>query len=170
MVSDAPAAVSVAVSVMAGLLLAGCGGGNQPASPATPTPSPDPIRTVLSGLVTWPDGSPAARVPLTVASNGLYSGAPAEYDNTDGAGRYISRVCTVSSCEDLQADVSVLPDSKFPDGCELQMTADRKAGGVVNWQIQTDSCLGRGGAPIVGGAPGWDEARTLLQQDPAALS
>lgn len=158
-------AVPVALAAAAGLLLADCGGSTHR---ATPTPDP-PIRTVLSGLVTWPDGSPAAKVPLTVASNGLHSGASSEYDNTDAAGRYTSQVCTVATCSDLEADVSVLPDTKFPGGCELHMTADRKSGGVVNWQIQSDSCQERAGAASRGGAPSWDEARTLLQNDPEAL-
>ncbi len=154
------------LSAVAAVFFTACGqSGNTSDHPPSPTPAP--IRTVLSGHVTWPDGTPAAKVPLTVASNGLHSGAPAEFDNTDSSGHYSSQVCTVSTCSDLQANVSVLPDSKFPAGCELQMTADRKAGGVVNWQIQSDSCQVRGGG--VAGGPSWDEARTLLQHDPSAL-
>lgn len=139
-------------------VLSGCGGSNH-----SPGPTP-PNSTALSGIVTWPDGSPAANVPIQIQPEGNGVGNDAATIMTDDSGNFTSDICASDDCTGLQAELSVSADSDFPDGCNISMTETSSGDGTNNWQIGDQDCQNGDQQILDSDAQRtWEQAKALLQ-------
>jgi hypothetical protein len=154
-------------------------------APVSPTPVPTATASragapsggdTIHGMVTWPDGTPAANVDIELFPDGPSSwelSLPEISATTDSTGHYSSRACNQWACTNLQAWFYLKdPGGNFEHDCWLNMAGpfgysgfNAVPGQTIDWKIQDRVC----DAPLPGppddqrsGTEDWRWARNYL--------
>jgi hypothetical protein len=126
----------------------------------------------LGGYVAWPDGQPAANLPIIIFPDGYNASwnPPQDKVATDSAGQYHSHACIQFSCSDLQAALDAPPSPALPAGCFLMMSSPggpadgfASTGGRVDWQMRNQACSGDFSTETPAGYS-WQTARSAFGQ------
>lgn len=131
-----------------------------------------PQNAGVSGVVYWPDGTPAAGAPLAVYPDGYpFAGRSggATSTRTDAQGRYSLPGC---GCSNLGISLSIPTPQMAGNGCTIpaysahrRWTEPISPGEVLDWSLYDMPCVKNYVTPDT-----LDSTLQLLRQDPQAIS